>query len=212
MINIILLGAPGAGKGTQANRLSKAYNLTHISTGDVIREEIRNNTNFGKKVKSFADKGLLVPDELIIEIIESRLHKEGNGYLLDGFPRNLKQAISLDTMIREKKLDYPYIFYIEVTEDELVKRLTNRRYCPKCNKIYSLINNAPENNEICDKCRVKLLKRKDDEVTIIKKRFEVFKSETYPLLEYYSKSEKFYKVEGDSSEDKVYKSIVDIIK
>ena len=212
MINIILLGAPGAGKGTQADRLSKAYDLTYISTGDVIREEIKNNTDFGKKAKLFADKGLLVPDELVIDIIKDRLYNYRNGYLLDGFPRNIKQAVSLDAIMSEKKLDYPYIFYIEVSEEELVKRLSGRMNCPMCKKIYNLNNNAPENNEICDTCGVKLVKRKDDDVDIIRKRFEVFKSETYPLLEYYRQSENFYKIEGDSSEDSVCKSIMDIIK
>lgn len=211
MINVILLGAPGAGKGTQAIRLSKAYNLTHISTGDLIREEIKNNTDLGKKTKLFADKGLLVPDEVVIEIIKNRLHNNGKGYLLDGFPRNVKQAMSLDAIINEKKLDYPYILYIEVSEGELVRRLTNRRYCPSCNKIYNLINKAPENYAICDKCGTTLVKRKDDDEDIIKKRIEVFKSETYPLLEYYRQSDRFYRIEGDSSEDSVYKSIVDII-
>ena len=211
MINIILLGAPGAGKGTQANRLSSKYNLIHISTGDMIREEIKNNTVFGKRAKLFSDEGLLVPDELVIEIIENRIHPGGGGFLFDGFPRNVKQAEALDGIIKCKSISYPLIFYIDVNEDELIKRLSNRRYCPGCNKIYNLINNIPHKDDICDLCGDNLIMRKDDAVEVIKKRFEVFCNETYPLLEYYSNTDKLYKINGNFSESEVYNQLVSII-
>lgn len=211
MINIILLGAPGAGKGTQANKLSNKYSLIHISTGDMIREEIKNNTIFGKRAKMFSDKGLLVPDELVIEIIENKLDSVGGGYLFDGFPRNVKQAEAVDEIVKSKSIAYPLIFYIDVSEDELIKRLTNRRYCPNCNKIYNLLNNIPRRDEICDFCGNNLIMRKDDVIEVIKKRLEVFCNETYPLLEYYSNSDKLYKIDGNSSENEVYNQLVSII-
>jgi adenylate kinase len=212
MINIILLGPPGAGKGTQANKLSDKYKLMHISTGDLIRDEINSNSELGSRLKAFVEKGLLVPDELVVEIIETKLVKAGSGYLLDGFPRNIKQAVALDEIIDKKKLDNPYIFYIYVDDKELIRRLANRLSCPLCKRVYNLVNNPPNHDGLCDCCGVALIKRKDDDEEVIRKRLEVFRNETYPLLDYYSRSDRFYKIDGNTSEDKVFKSIVEIIK
>jgi adenylate kinase len=208
MINIILIGAPGAGKGTQANRLLKKYNLTYISTGDIIRDEIKNNTCLGKKAKLYSNKGLLVPDELVTEIIENKLQLNKSGFLLDGYPRNIKQAILLDEIIKLKNITQPFIFYIDVPEGELIKRLTNRLYCPNCNRVYNLVNNVPRNSNICDICSNALVKRNDDNIEIIKKRIEVFFNDTYPLLDYYGQCAEFFKINGDYSEEEVYKQIV----
>jgi len=174
MINILLIGAPGAGKGTQAARLLKTYNLTYIATGDVIRDEIRNNTPLGEKVKMYSDKGLLAPDELVTEIIENRLQLCNDRFLLDGYPRNINQAMLLDKIIKSNNITEPYIFYIDVPESELVKRLTNRLYCPQCKKVFSRINSLPGNTENCDICGNVLVKRNDDDIEIVKKRLEVF--------------------------------------
>jgi adenylate kinase len=156
----------------------------------------------------FADKGLLVPDELVTEIIENKLQLCKNGFLLDGYPRNVNQAILLDEIIKSRNITHLFIFYIDVPEDELLKRLTNRLYCPNCNSVYPLVNNVPQTSNICDICGNVLVKRKDDNIEIIKKRIEVFFNDTYPLLGYYGQRTNFFKINGNCPEEEVYKQIV----
>ncbi|MDY6820493.1 MAG: adenylate kinase [Deferribacterota bacterium] len=212
MKNVVLLGAPGAGKGTQANMIREHFGLNHIATGDLIRDEIRKGSPLGIKAKSYSDKGLLAPDDLVINMIKDRIKNEDKGFLLDGFPRNVAQAKALDKLIKELGLDEPYIIYIDVDDNTVISRLTARRYCVNCNKIYNIMSNPPKEYDLCDYCGGRLSTRKDDNVDTVKKRLEVFRKETYPLIEYYKDRRRFHTVDGSNDPNDVFKIILDMLK
>ncbi len=191
-----MLGAPGAGKGTQAEKISKKFDIPHVSTGDILRKEIKNETELGLKAKSFVESGKLVTDELVIEIIKNFIQGDSaeNGFLMDGFPRNLVQAKKFAEMLEEMGLRLDHVINIVVDNNEIINRLGMRRTCRKCQKITSVAE--CNNGELCPDCGGELIIRKDDEGDIIRHRLEVYEKETQPLIEYYSKSGVFTVIDG----------------
>ena len=186
-MNIILLGPPGAGKGTQAKKIAENYKVPHISTGDILRENISNNTPLGIKARSYMSRGELVPDELLITIIKERLSRQDctNGFLLDGYPRTIPQADALHMILTESNRNIDVVLNIDVDDEELIKRLSGRRMC-KCGASYHVIFNLPEKDGICNLCKGKLYQREDDKEEAIKNRLIVYKKQTQPLIEYYN--------------------------
>ena len=206
-MRIILLGAPGAGKGTQAKRLSEKYNILHISTGDIFRENIKNSTEIGKIAKSFIDKGQLVPNDVTVEIVKERLEQEdckAQGYLLDGFPRNIEQAIELDKF---SKIDI--VLNIDVDLNKLVKRITGRRVCPKCGASYHVT--TLNGNTLCSRCKTELILRDDDNEETVTKRIEVYNKQTAPLIEYYKNQGKLFAVDGNLGIDETFNQIIKVL-
>ena len=196
-MNIILLGAPGAGKGTQAEVICDRLNIPTISTGNIIREALKNGTEMGLKAKSFMDAGQLVPDEVVIGIIKERLAKDdcNNGFILDGFPRTIPQAEALDTM----GIEINKVIDIEVTDEAIVKRMSGRRVCEKCGASYHLEYKLPSKEGVCDRCAGALVQRKDDHPDTVKARLEIYHKETEPLKDYYEKQGKLSIVEGQDT-------------
>ena len=206
-MNIILLGAPGAGKGTQAAKIHERYGMPHISTGDIFRANIKGQTPIGVVAKSYIDKGQLVPDEVTVEIVKNRLNEEDcltKGYLLDGFPRNTFQAEELDKFAKIDK-----VIDISVNLDKLVKRITGRRVCSKCGESYHV--DTLNGVTTCSRCGADLIQRADDNEATVKNRLQVYKDQTEPLIEYYKKAGKLVTVDGDKSIDEVFNSIVEIL-
>ncbi|MGN0452349.1 MAG: adenylate kinase [Ruminococcus sp.] len=195
-MNIILLGAPGAGKGTQAAVIAEHLSIPTISTGNIIREALRTGTEMGLKAKSFMDAGQLVPDEVVIGIIEERLRQDDckGGFILDGFPRTIPQAEALDKMgvTIDKVID------IEVTDDVIVQRLSGRRVCEKCGRPYHIVDLKPQVEGICDDCTGALIQRKDDHIDTVKARLEIYHTETEPLKDYYEAQGKLHIVNGQN--------------
>lgn len=201
-MNVILLGAPGAGKGTQAVRLAEKYNIPHISTGDIFRSNIKGQTPIGIVAKSYIDKGQLVPDEVTIQIVKERLEKEDcqNGYLLDGFPRTVSQAEALDTFSKVEA-----VVNVDVPLNKLLKRITGRRVCAKCGESYHVdyLNGKTD----CAKCGAELIQRADDNEVTVASRLEVYEKQTAPLIEYYASKGVLLTVDGDGDIEKVFNSI-----
>jgi len=210
-MNIILLGPPGSGKGTQAEMLSKTYGIPHISTGDILREEVMKGTSLGEKVKVYMNKGELVPDELVIEILKKRLQEPDckKGFILDGFPRNLRQAKALDIILRDVNLKIDAVVYIDVTDEEIMRRLSLRRTCKVCGRVYNLYYNPPKYDEKCDICGGELFIRDDDKPEVIERRLKVFNEETKPLIEYYEEKRLLVRISGMSSIDDVFRHIAE---
>lgn len=207
-MRLVFLGPPGAGKGTQAELLLKNFDYNHISTGEVLRQEIKNDTDLGEEVKDYVNRGDLVPDEIVTKIIKKWLKslKNNNGIVLDGFPRNLNQAESL-----EKDFEIDHVLYFDLKEDEIIERLSNRLYCPNCEKFYNLKYNPPENDKICDKCGKKLIRRKDDTPEAIKKRLKVYNKNTHHLVEHYEKRNKLIHIDASKDIKEVFKQVVERI-
>lgn len=183
-MKIVMLGPPGAGKGTYASRLTVKLGIPHISTGDMVREEIKRQTDLGKKIKEYSDKGALVPDEIIIKILAERLGKPdcAKGFILDGFPRTINQAEAL-----ERITEIDLVINLNVPDEIIITRLSNRLICSKCGAIYNLLTLKPKKEGICDKCGGKLYQREDDKPEVIKERLDVYRRQTEPLIGYYSK-------------------------
>ncbi|MBE5741746.1 MAG: adenylate kinase [Clostridiales bacterium] len=201
-MNVILLGAPGAGKGTQAVRLAEKYNIPHISTGDIFRSNIKGQTPIGMVAKSYIDKGQLVPDEVTIQIVKERLEKEDckNGYLLDGFPRTVSQAEALDTFSKVEA-----VVNVDVPLGKLLKRITGRRVCAKCGESYHV--DYLNGSTTCAKCGAELIQRADDNEETVGARLEVYQKSTAPLIEYYENKGVLLTVDGDGDIEKVFNSI-----
>jgi len=214
----IFLGPPGCGKGTQTDILSRELNIPHVDTGSLLRENIKNGTEYGKIAKGFIDKGQLVPIEVVEHVIGERISRPDckEGYILDGFPRSTEQALALKKMWENS----PYKFeksekaaiYFDIPTDVLVERLVNRRSCPKCGKIYNLISTPPKNEGRCDICDVELTRRKDDTKETAVLRFETYDRETKPLLDFYKKEGIFVQVNANQPIDKVYSELKSVIK
>jgi len=213
-MNLLFMGPPGAGKGTQAKRISQKYNIPHISTGDMLREAVAKGTELGLKVKEILEKGELVSDDLINKIVEERLSQNDcdNGFILDGYPRTLVQAKSLDEILKKlsKKLDKA--IFVDVPEEKLVLRITSRRICPKCGRVYNLISLKPKIDEQCDDCGVKLIQRDDDKEETVRQRYKVYMESTQPLINYYKEKGILEVVDGDRDIDVITNDIVNILE
>lgn len=210
-MRIILLGPPGAGKGTQAELLSKKLGIPKISTGDLLREEIDRRSELGIRAKEKVEKGELVDDELVFAILKKRIEKDDckNGYILDGFPRNVAQAEKFYKIFNNQQ---ELVIEISVSEDELVRRLTSRRICKECGATYNLLFFKPRVENKCDVCGGELIRRDDDQEEVIRKRFKVYEEETKPLINYYYKKGNYFKVAGDADIDEIFNRIYAIIK
>ena len=195
---LMLLGAPGAGKGTQAIRLIERFKIPQLSTGDLLRQHVREGTVLGVEAKKYMDAGKLGPDDLIIRMMDERLSKPDckNGFILDGFPRTLPQAEALGALLKKRNINLDYVFSFEVPEEILITRLTGRRTCPKCNAMYHIKNSPPKVEGVCDKCGGKLIQRSDDNEATIRNRLSVYNQQTKPLKDYYSKLGKLIEI-GD---------------
>lgn len=212
-MNLILMGLPGAGKGTQAERIVAEYKIPHISTGDMFRAAIKEGTELGLQAKSFMDKGELVPDEVTIGIVRERLSKEDckKGFLLDGFPRTVAQASALEEIMQDlgKKIDY--VLDIQVNPDLLLKRLTGRRICKSCGSTYHLIFNPPHNEGVCDKCGGELYQRSDDNEETVANRLEVNMKQTQYLLDFYGELGYVRSINGEQEIDTVFADIRELV-
>lgn len=209
-MKLVILGPPGAGKGTQAEYIVKRYNIPHISTGDIFRENIKNNTELGKKAKSYMDKGLLVPDDLVIALVEDRLNKEDakEGFLLDGFPRTVAQAVSLDSILDKNDDKLTKVINISVDPEILIERAVGRRVCKTCGMTYHVKFNPPKEEGICDKDGTKLIQRDDDTEETVKTRISVYFDQTAPLIDYYRAQNLLIDIDGAKEIDKVFDDIV----
>jgi adenylate kinase len=209
-MNMILLGPPGAGKGTQAKMLIEKYQIPQISTGDILRANLKERTPLGLKAKEYMDQGLLVPDEVVIEITRERLKKPDcqKGYILDGFPRTVAQALALDKVLAGMNSQVDHVISVEVDRNELLKRLTGRRTCRQCGAMYHVIFNPSLNKDICDKCRGELYLRDDDNEDTVRNRLEVYDSQTFPLIQYYQQKGLVRQIEGIGSIQQIFERIV----
>ncbi len=212
-MNIILLGPPGAGKGTQAKKISENYSLPHISTGDMLRENISNNTALGLKAKSYMSRGELVPDELLITIIKERLSRSdcSGGFLLDGYPRTIPQADALQMILTESGRKLDVVLNLDVDDEELIKRLSGRRMC-SCGASYHVDFNPPEKDSICDACKAKLYQREDDKADAIRNRLAVYKNKTQPLIDYYTKKTILRRIDGSKDISAIFKDIKKVLE
>jgi adenylate kinase len=213
MLRTVLLGPPGAGKGTQAVRIVEKYNVPHISTGDIFRENIKNGTELGKKAQEYMNKGELVPDDLVIEIATTRLLADDckEGFLLDGFPRTVYQAEKLDAFLEEHGMKLDKVIDIEVEKEELITRLTGRRVCKACGASFHVVNIPPKTEGICDNCGGELFQRADDTIETVENRIEVYIEQTMPLVDYYKKADNIVEIDGALPLDTVFDAIVEAI-
>ncbi len=214
MLNLILMGLPGAGKGTQAEKIKEKYNIPHISTGDMFRLAIKEGTDLGLKAKGFMDQGELVPDEVTIGIVKERLSKADceNGFLLDGFPRTIAQAEALQELLTELDRTINYVLHVDVPEEKLVERLTGRRICPTCGTTYHVVYNPPKVDGVCDKDGSTLIQREDDQPETVKKRLSVNIKQTKPLLDFYQDKGYLVNVDGDRDINEVFRDIQAILE
>ena len=212
-MKIIMLGAPGAGKGTQAKRIAEKYSIPHISTGDIFRANIKNNTELGKKAKSYMDHGLLVPDELTCDLVVDRIKQDDckRGYILDGFPRTIPQAQALDAALASMNDKMDYAIDVDVPDENIVSRMSGRRACVGCGATYHVVYNAPKAEGICDACGEKLILRDDDKPETVQKRLTVYHEQTQPLIDYYKNAGILRTVDGTMEMDQVFAAIVDIL-
>ncbi len=210
-MKIVFLGPPGCGKGTQAQLISKNFGITHISTGDIFRNIIKTNKpkKLAETINKYVKEGLLVPDEIVFECVKAALKNKKN-FLLDGYPRNLNQAKLLDRYFKNKGINK--VFYFKISDKEIIKRLSSRRVCPKCGKVYNIYTLKPKRDNLCDNCNVKLMIREDDKVSTIKKRLKVYKKDTLPLIKYYKDKKLLVEIKADDTIENIYKKISALIK
>lgn len=213
-MNIVMLGAPGAGKGTIAKKLEEKYHLPHVSTGDLFRENIKNNTSLGQEAKTYMDKGALVPDTVTINMLLDRISKDDckNGFILDGFPRNLAQADGLKDALSKKSEKIDLAILMDAKDEDIVKRLSGRRVCESCGTPYHIETLKPEVDGICDKCGGKLIQRKDDTEEVIRDRLKVYHEQTQVLIEYYDKEGILLTMNGFDSIENILSKLEKVIK
>ena len=213
-MNLILFGPPGAGKGTQGDLLAAKAGLVKISTGDLLREAMRDGTPLGQTAKKFYDAGELVPDEVMVGLVKETLQQRGTGkgFILDGFPRTLPQAESLDRMLAEIKQPVDAVVMLDVPDEPIVKRLSGRRACPKCGAIYNVYFDAPKKEGICDKCGSELGQRKDDAAETVQRRLNVYREQTAPVLDYYKRgSTPVHTLSGDQPIETVQRELAKVL-
>jgi adenylate kinase len=209
-MRLVLLGAPGAGKGTQAKKLIEKYGIPQVSTGDILRQSVADGTPLGKEAKSYMDKGELVPDSVVLGLVEERLQADDarKGYILDGFPRNTAQAEALDGMLEKLAMPITAAVSVDVPFEDLMKRLTGRRTCKSCGQMYNVHFSPPAKEGVCDKCGGTLYQRDDDREDTIKKRLDVYQSQTAPLIDYYGKKGILKSIEGKGNIDEIFSKLV----
>ena len=212
-MKIVMLGAPGAGKGTQAKMIAAKYQIPHISTGDIFRANIKNGTELGKKAKSYMDQGLLVPDELTVDLVIDRLAQDDckNGYILDGFPRTIPQAEALDAALAKLGEKMDYAIDVDVPDENIVSRMSDRRACTGCGATYHIVYNPSKKGECCEVCGEKLILRDDDKPETVQKRLNVYHEQTQPLIDYYTKQSILRTVDGTQDMNDVFAEIVKIL-
>ena len=212
-MKIIMLGAPGAGKGTQAKKIAEKYSIPHISTGDIFRANIKNNTELGQKAKTYMDKGELVPDELVVDLIMDRFKEAdcANGYVLDGFPRTIIQARKLADICSMFNFKIDAVINLDIPEDVLVKRLSGRRTCADCGKSYHIVYNPPKKEGVCDVCGGELIQRSDESEEAVQVRIDTYNKQTKPLIDYYTMLGELTNVDGNQSMDEVAEEIYKVL-
>ena len=212
-MKIIMLGAPGAGKGTQAKLIADQYQIPHISTGDIFRANIKNGTELGKKAKTYMDQGLLVPDELVVDLVVDRVAQDDcvNGYILDGFPRTIPQAKALDEALIKKGTGIDYALNVDVPDENIIRRMSGRRACVNCGATYHIVHIPTKVEGICDRCGSELILRDDDKPETVQKRLDVYHEQTQPLIDYYSKAGILISVDGTKDMMDVFADIEKIL-
>lgn len=212
-MKIIMLGAPGAGKGTQAKRIAAKYGIPHISTGDIFRANIKNGTELGKKAKTYMDEGKLVPDELVVDLVIDRFKEDdcANGYVLDGFPRTIPQAKALDKALETIGENIDHAIDVAVPDENIIVRMGGRRACVDCGATYHMDHRAPKVDGVCDHCGGKLIIRDDDQPETVEKRLAVYHEQTQPLIDYYTDKNILKTVDGTLKMEDVFTEIVDIL-
>ena len=211
-MNIILLGYPGSGKGTQAKVLSQKLGMFHVSTGDIFREELAKKTPLGQEVSKYLAAGRLVPDKLVLEVMKARLNTETRGLLFDGFPRTVDQAEGLDNWFQGRGQSIDAVLFLNVTEEEVARRLGARRTCSGCGRIYNAVTSPPAKENVCDACGKPLAIREDDKPEVVARRIQVYKDQTEPLLAYYRSSGSFYEADGGLAPDVVAEKVAALVK
>lgn len=213
-MRIILLGAPGAGKGTQAKILAKELSLPHISTGDLLRQNVAQGTSLGKQAKDFMNKGLLVPDELVTQMLAGRIDEADTkkGFILDGYPRNIKQADALDDLLKRRNISIDYVIDLDASRQVIIQRLSGRLACRGCSANFHVKNMPPKKEMICDNCGGTLYQRADDKEETIAKRLEVYLKESAPLIEYYQSKQKLYRICADEDPEIVLREIIALVE
>ncbi len=215
-MNLVILGAPGSGKGTQAARIADREGIRHISTGDLLRDAVAKGTELGKRVAGIMASGQLVPDDVVLDLLRDKLadaaERQGhNGWILDGYPRTVGQAEALEAVLRKTGETIDAVIYIELDPEVVVKRLSNRRTCVACKAVYHLVNNPPAHEGACDACGGKIVLREDDKPETIRKRLEVYKKETLPILSLYERHHKVHRVDGSKPIEEVTSKIAGLI-
>jgi adenylate kinase len=208
---LVFLGPPGAGKGTQAKLLSQRMGFLHLSTGDLLREAVKNQTPLGKKAKEYMDRGELVPDELIVQLIEETMPKDGN-VILDGFPRTVNQALALEEMLKGKGEKISKVLFFDVPDEVIIDRLSGRSVCSKCGAVYHVKYNPPKIEGVCDLCGGSLVQRDDDREEVVKKRLEVYRKQTQPLIEFYQDRGIIYRLDADKGVEELFEEVKGLVR
>jgi len=208
---LVFLGPPGAGKGTQAKLLSQRMGFLHLSTGDLLREAVKNQTPLGKKAKEYMDRGELVPDELIVQLIEETMPKDGN-VILDGFPRTVNQALALEEMLKGKGEKISKVLFFDVPDEVIIDRLSGRRVCSKCGAVYHVKYNPPKVEGVCDLCGGSLMQRDDDKEEVVKKRLEVYRKQTQPLIEFYQDRGIIYRLDAGKGVEELFEEVKGLVR
>ena len=213
IMKIVMLGAPGAGKGTQAKKIAGKYGIPHVSTGDIFRANIKNGTKLGMQAKAYMDAGNLVPDEITIGMLLDRIHQEDceKGYVLDGFPRTIPQAESLTAALKERGESIDYAIDVDVPDENIIRRMSGRRACLSCGATYHIVYNAPKKEGVCDQCGEPLVLRDDDKPETVQNRLNVYHRQTQPLIDYYKKEGVLAQVDGTQDMEQVFQDIVKIL-
>lgn len=212
-MKIVMLGAPGAGKGTQADRIAQKFHIPHISTGDIFRSNIKNDTELGRKAKSYIDQGLLVPDEVTIDMLMDRIAEKdcAEGYILDGFPRTIPQAESLTETLAKRGESIDVALNIDVPDETIIGRMSGRRACPNCGATYHVVFAPPAKADVCDQCGSALVIRDDDKPETVRRRLDVYHEQTKPLIGYYEKQQVLHTIDGTMSMDDVFAEVSRIL-
>jgi adenylate kinase len=208
---LVFLGPPGAGKGTQAKLLCQRMEFLHLSTGDLLREAVKNQTPLGKKAKEYMDRGELVPDELIVQFIEETMPKDGN-VILDGFPRTVNQALALEEMLKGKGEKISKVLFFDVPDEVIIDRLSGRRVCSKCGAVYHVKYNPPKVEGMCDLCGGNLMQRDDDREEVVKKRLEVYRKQTQPLIEFYQDRGIIYRLDAGKAVEELFEEVKGLVR